>query len=237
MTAHITPPRGLTSRHRSNLRLGSAKKGCLIALVVLILLTVGLSVFAYTKWKQGAAWLMSVTTQQLVQQSPLAKEEKDRIVARVEALGSDFKQGKITGDQLTKVMQAIATSPIFPSGMVIAAERKYVNPSGLSNEEKDAGRRSLQRLARGVVENKVTLDEVEAAAGPITTKDAQGNVKLRDVVSDAELREFLANAKAKADEKNIPDEPYVINFADELDKVINEAINTTPPAAPAPGAT
>lgn len=215
-------------------RRGSAKKGCLIALVVVLILAVGIGVFVYTSWKGWTASIMTATTEQIVQQTPLAKEEKDRIVARVSALGTEFKDGKITMEQLGGVLTAIAESPILPSGMVIAAERKYINPSGLPNEEKEAGRRSLQRLARGVVEKKVTMDEAETAAAPITTKDAEGKTKLKETATDAELREFLANAKAKADEKNIPDEAYVVNFADELDKVINESLGRTPPAPTTP---
>lgn len=213
-------------------------KGCLIALVVLLIVGIALGFFVYSKWKDGAAWMMTKTTEQIVQQTPLAQEEKDRIIARVGALGDEFKQGKITSDQLGKVLEAIASSPILPSGMVIAAERKYINPSGLTDEEKHAGRRALQRLARGVVEEKITMNEAEAAATPITIKDPQGNTKLKDAATDAELREFLANAKSKADEKNIPDEAYTINFADELDKVINQALGRTPqsptPTAPSP---
>jgi hypothetical protein len=216
------------------LRRGSAKKGCLIALVVMLLLVVGAGVLIKVYWKAGAAWVMATTAEAMLQQSPLAQEEKDRILARVQGLGTEFKDGTITRDQLGSVLKAIVESPILPSGMVIAAERKYVNPSALSDEEKAAGRRSLQRLARGVVEKTVTMDEAEAVAAPITIKDAEGNTKLKEVVTDAELREFLASAKAKADEKNIPDEAYVINFADELDKVINESLVRTAPA-PIPG--
>lgn len=239
MSMH-TDDRPMIQRPRMSLptRRGGAKKGCLIALVVILLLGLGVGIYVYSNWKGWAASVMSATTEQLLQQSPLAKEEKDRIMARVDALGTEFKEGKITGEQLANVAKAIGESPILPSGMVIATERKYLNPSALSNEEKDAGRRSLQRMARGIVEKKITMNEAETAAAPISTKDANGNFKLKDAVTDAELREFLANAKAKADSVQIPDEPYVINFADELDKVIDQALGRAPatpaPATPAP---
>ena len=235
----------MIEQHTNSLpsRRGGAKKGCLIALVVIILLGVGIGVYVYSNWKGWAAGLMSATTEQVLQQSPLAKEEKDRIMARVNALGVEFKEGKITSDQLGNVAKAIGESPILPSGMVIATERKYLNPSALSNEEKEAGRRSLQRLARAIVEKKVTMDEAETAAAPIATKDANGNFKLKEAVTDAELRQFLANAKDKADAAKIPDEAYVINFADELDKVIDQALGRAPmtpktpsPSTPAPNA-
>lgn len=220
-------------------RRGGAKTGCLVALVVVLLLGAGLGYYVYSNWKSWAATTMKAATAQLVQQAPIPADERDRIVSRVDGLGTEFKDGKITLDQLGKVLEAIAQSPIFPSGMVIAAERKYLNPSGLPNEEKEAGRRTLQRLARGVVEKKVTMQEAETAAAPISTKDQQGSLTLKDMVTDAELREFLTNAKAKADAAQIPDEAYIINFADELDKVIAQALNRPLPAGtsvPAPTA-
>ncbi len=93
---------------------------------------------------------------QAIQQSQLPDDQKTRITKRVDGLADDFKNGKITFEDFGKVLEQIGDSPLLPLAMVYGAEEKYLKPSALSKEEKDAGVRSLQRLARGVAEKNIT---------------------------------------------------------------------------------
>lgn len=115
-------------------------------------------------------------------------------------------------------------SPILHVGMVMLAEEKYVKPSGLSDEEKADARRTLDRLARGVHEKKISETELEQVGAPITVTKPDGSTELKETVTDEELRAFLKLARDKADEHEVPDEPFDVNIAEELEKAIDSAL-------------
>ncbi len=47
---------------------------------------------------------------------------------------------------------------------------------------------------------------------------------LNQQLTDDELKAFLEKAKAKADAASIPDEPFEVNIADELEKAIDKVL-------------
>jgi len=52
-------------------------------------------------------------------------------------------------------MDELAKSPVMQSIVISAVESAYVEPSGLSAEEKQAAHLTLQRVLRGVFEQKI----------------------------------------------------------------------------------
>lgn len=215
-------------------RRGSFKTGCLIAVGIVLVLLVGGGIFAAMQWKNWAAMGIKAGTEATVNESDLPAEQKQRIIASINKVADDFKSGAVTTDQMGKIMEEIAKGPLLPVGVVFAAEEKYLKPSGLTQEEKDAGKRTTQRFARAIFERKFSDEEVHKILEPVSQGnltisnsgkpiDANRNFQLKDKVNDAELRDFLARAKAKADEKQIPDEEFQVNIADELDKAIKKA--------------
>jgi hypothetical protein len=97
---------------------------------------------------------------------------------------------------------------------------------------------SLQRFARGVFEKSIPTSAIDEVTGPISTKDAQGHTQFKQQLTTEELEEFIAAAKARADSAKVPNEPFQINVADELDKAIDKAMAnggaaTTPSDVPA----
>lgn len=219
----------------SGFRRGSFKTGCLIAVGVVLVLLIGGGIFVATQWKGWAAAGITAMAEGITQQSDLPQDQKDKVLTSIKGVADDFKAGKITTEQLGKVMEEVVSGPLLPVGIVAAAEEKYMKPSGLSQEEKDAGKRTMQRFARGLFEKKVAEADAQKVLEPIsqghlhisvngqqtTTKQ---DFRLKDKVNDAELRDFLARAKAKSDELQIPDEEYKVNVADELDKAIKKAL-------------
>lgn len=55
-------------------------------------------------------------------------------------------------------------------------------------------------------------------------RQPDGSEQLKERLTDAELKAFLEKAKEKADAANVPDEPFEVNIADELEKAIDKAL-------------
>lgn len=210
---------------RSDVRTrGSVLKGCLIAAGVVLVIAIIAGVFVARSWKGWFAESMKIVANQTISASQIPSDQKARITARVEAVAADFKAGKITTEQLTNAMQKVGESPILPLALVLEVDAKHLATSKLSDEEKAAGRRSLERFARGAVEKSIATSDIDAVMNTFTVADAHGMKQLKGVLSEGELRAALDSAKAKADAAKVPDESYSINFADEVDKVIDGAL-------------
>lgn len=208
-------------------RRGSLKVGCLVVLVILIVAIAAGVWYVRSNWRGWGAQVMQAASEGVVAQSGLPDDQKNQILAQVRSLGDDFKAGKITTDQMQHVMQEIVQSPLLPLAAVQAAKQKYVEPSDMTPDEKAAAIRSLQRYARGVYEQKIPRENIDDVIKPISTLKPDGRWELKSKPSRLELDQFVANAKAKADEAKIPDEPFDLNIADELKKAIDKALGRT----------
>lgn len=225
----------MATNRLNTVRRGSFKTGCLIAVGVIFVILVGAGIFVATQWKNWAATGITAMSEAMVQQAPLPQDQKDQILTSMKGVADDFKAGKITTEQLGSVMKEVAEGPILPASIVMAVDSAYLKPSGLPQEEKDAGKRTIDRFARGIYERKFTDEEVHkvlepvsqgnvAIGGPNQQVNQNRNYQLKQKVNDAELRDFLARAKTKADEKQVPDEAFNVDVAAELDKAIKKAL-------------
>ncbi len=196
--------------------------GCLLAGMLVIALVIG--VWVALSWKGWVAETSKVVAAQVVAQSSLKPEDKVRITKRIDQLADDFKSGKVSSEQAVKVLSQIGQSPLFPIAMVMAAEEKYVKPSGLSADDKTAAQLTLQRLARGAFEKKIPEADLKEVMQLLMQKQADGQEQLKQTLTDAELTAFLDKAKQKADTASVPDEPFEVDIADELEKAIDRAL-------------
>ncbi|MFM9996715.1 MAG: hypothetical protein ACKVU4_13060 [Phycisphaerales bacterium] len=234
----IEPPPALASRR------GSVVVGCLVALVIVIAIALAGGIYVWMSWKGWAASITRATVREVLKESNLAEDQKQAITAEIETLTKDFEAGRVSFDDLRRVGEEIESSPLIPLAGVQLAKEKYIDGSVMSAEEKAASERTLQRFARGVHERKITPAEekITDAIKPIVRLKPGNNWELKDNPTRLELDQFLANCKAEADAAQIPDEPFVIDFAAELRKIIATARNPgssppTPaelPAAPTP---
>ena len=222
-------PKNITECTQSNPR-GGALKGCLIALVIVGLIA-GVSVwFIATHWKGWTASGITKVAEEGIKQSDLPAAEKPEMIAEVEAFAADFESGKVSTTQFFEAIRGLSEGPLFPVGMVYAVDEGYIKPSGLSDEDKAAGTRALQRFARGLYESTLNMDDYKAMAKPIGYENPDGSFHLnpKTSVNDDMVRQTIANAKAKADEIGIPDEAFVIDLSDELKKKLDKARTSTP---------
>ncbi len=199
--------------------------GCLI--IALVALIAGIFVAIYLKdiLAGTARWIATVA----VEKSKLPQEQKQAIIEQIDRLIDDYKEGRITEDHLKHVLQQISESPLLPLGAVMYMEHQYVTPSGLTPAEKEKAKLTLQRLARGVFEEKIPEQAIQQIVLPLSEVDEDGDMDLKDTVTDEELRQFLQMAQDKVEEAGISQEPFVVNIADEIRKAIDNALQEPPP--------
>ena len=205
--------------------------GCTIALIgcgaVAVLMVIGVAVgvwYVANNIRTIASNIAETVVIESVKDSKLPQDQKDRIVARVSQVKEDFQAGKISDEQVEQVFKNLAASPLLPLGAVEFYEEHYIKPSELSEEEKTAAIRTLERFARGVYEEKIPRDDIDKVTAPISEKNAQGEQELKDDPTADELRSMLKLAKERADKANVPDEPFEVNVADELDRAIDAGL-------------
>lgn len=213
---------------RTDPRRGGFLKGCLIALAVMAVIGILVGIYVAMHLKTWAAQAAKAVARSAVEQSQLSDDQKKRIVARIDSLADDFESDKITMEQMAQVFEEIGKSPLLHVAMVKAAEEKYIKPSALSAEEKAAGVRSLERLARGVHENSIPQEALQEVLDPIEATDANGQKQLKEQVTTDELKAFLAAAKKRADDAKVPDEAFTVDVAGELEKAIDRALSKPP---------
>jgi hypothetical protein len=209
---------------------GGVLAGCLIVLAIVVAIVAGIGIYVGLHWKGWTADIMQQAATAIVNESDLPQDQKTQIIAEVQKLGTDFKDGKVSLDQMQKVGMEIAESPLIHLAGVQAARQKYIEPSDMTVDEKAAANRSLQRFARGVFENKIPKEAIDDVVKPITTLKPDGKWEFKEKPTRLELDQFVANAKSKADEAKIPDESFDLNIAAELKKAIDKALGRATPA-------
>jgi hypothetical protein len=209
-----------TSRNRGER--GGVLKVILIIVGVFFVLCLAGDIYVATHWKGWVANAANRGAETILRDSGLPEDQRKSIIADIRKLGDDFQAGRITTEQLGKITQAITTGPLLPLASVQAAKEKYIEHSDMTQKEKADAILSLQRFARGVVEKKISRDEVTDVVKPVSDLMPNGRWKLKDKPTRMEIDQFIENVKARADSLNIPEEPYDLNIADELKKAIEQ---------------
>lgn len=213
-------------------RRGGIGKGCLIAAGVVLAIIIAVAIWVALNWKGWAGSAMRQGTTAIVQQSALPQEEKTAVLTRVDAITKDFEDGKISTEQFGNVMKALAESPIMAAGAVYGVDKAHIEKSGLTKEEKAAGRLELQRVARGVSDGVLKPHDLQAVIDTISEKDPFGNKKVKQKLTDADLKALFVKAKETADAGKISNEPFTIDLIYEIDKVIAKGLGRPEPAPP-----
>lgn len=223
------------SKAGRGVRRGGLLQGCLIALVVIVVLLGVAGYFAYTNFRSFAAQAMQTQISAAIDKSQLPEDQKAGIKAEVQTLAQDFKDKKVTLEQLGQILEELTEGPILPIGGVALVEEKYIKTSAMTDEEKAASVRTLRRFARGLAEKKIQREVLNDVVKPIVNIKADGSWQFKETVTAQELQQFLDAVKTKADEAQIPDEDYVVDVAGEVRRAIakvRSTVETTAPAAP-----
>lgn len=215
--------------------------GCLSVVFLGLLGLLFGGMYVANNWKSWAAPAVTEIMANGIRDTDLTSEQKRELIARVEAMGTEFEAGTLTFEDLTKIGETLETSPLIAVGVVEALNAVYIKPSDLTDDEKAEAMLLNQRLARGMFEDRITPEELEPVLAPLsdvgsvdvtrTTSDESfapsfeiKNLKDPEQITADELRAYMAEARSLLEMKAIPDEPFEIDIIEEIDKVIEEAI-------------
>ncbi len=169
---------------------------------------------------------------QAIEESDLEADDKRMVMQQVDRLVDGYKQGKVDIQKLGTLVEDFTKSPLMDLLIAFGAKVKYIDNSGLSPEEKAEAEKTLQRVARGVIEEKITQEQLDVALNHISNKMSNGQRQFKDEVSDEKLREFLKECKRLADEAMVPDEEHKVDIGGELKKLVDKALGELPAEAP-----
>ena len=207
--------------------------GCLIVFVVVLVLGIIAGVYAYRKFPEWAAMGISEGAKQMINETELPEEEKVDISVQIDRLAEATRERKLTLTQMGEFLQNLVQSPLMTTLAMSMIDKKYIEPSGLSDEEKSEARVTVQRFMRGAIDEKITQPEVEKAMEPVSTRKPDGNMELKEKVTDDELKEFLATAKEQADAAGIPEEVEAVDPSDEFKRIVDKTLGEGGDEAPA----
>ena len=202
----------------------SCLMGCLAVAVFLLVLLLVLGVWIARNWRELAADGASQLVQQAIDASDLPQQEKVEVMAQVDRVTDAVRDGRMSIAQLKTLFERLSQSPLMASLMVTAVDEKYLNKSGLTQEDKAAGRLAVRRFVRGVIDERIPAAQVDAVLAPIGNRKPNGEVELKDNVTDAELQAFFAAAKAEADKAGIPEQPEEVDPSEEFQRIVDEAL-------------
>lgn len=198
--------------------------GCLAMLVMVLLFATLFGIWVSRNWREWASTAASEVMKQGIDASELPPAEKAEIKAQVDRLSDEFRDGKLSAQQVGRIIERLATSPLMAIIVMPAIEKQYFDKSGLSVEEKAEGKRSLQRFWRGLIDGKIKPESVDLVMIHIADQAPDGGWRLRQRVSDDDLRAALDEAKSLADEADVPAEPEEFDPSEEFRKAIDEAL-------------
>ena len=198
----------------------------LVGLVAFVLIIVAVGVYAAKPYNVWIANGITAGMNAVINNSDIPEEEKAEVTRIISRLKEGYLAEEITMAQLGLVLEEIGTCPALPIGLVVQFEQSYVTPSGLNADEKMAARLHLNRLARGLADERIDWAVIEQILDPISDTGADGKKNLRspDRVTDHEILEVLVTAKEIADEAEISEEMIEIDISDEFQKSVEHAL-------------
>ncbi len=210
--------------------------GCLVVGVLGLLVCGGVAWYLAKNMKSIASNVARQAIVSTIEQSELDPAEKRAVIAEVDRVVDQYRTGQITLEDLGLIFEELAKSPVMQKLVIYAVEKQYVEPSGLTDEEKRAAHLTLQRVLRGMHEQKIQQDDLEPALDHLSVKKQDGRRQMKNVVTDGELRRFLAECQRVADQAGVPVEPFEMKISEEFRKAVDRALRSPhKPETPAGG--
>lgn len=203
--------------------------GCLITLGICGVLCAGVGYYAYSNASKFAIQTARAGVEAMLQESDLPQEERDAIMVQFERVATAYENGDITLEETGQLMQDLLESPLMSIVILDQIEMRYLDSSGLSEEEQEEAKQTLARIVRGAQEKKLDQKELEELSRHVLVdpdEDAGPNQQreLKTTMTDEELRTFFAEAKQLADEKEIPEDVVPDKISEVIRGVVDEAL-------------
>lgn len=229
-------------RNRSQAARGGVLQGCLIALGVLVLLVVIGGVFVAMNWRGWTASLIEQGMTTVIDEADVSDADAAAMKGEVASLMQDFRDEKVSFEDLAHVAEELAESPVMTAASVMFVDKTYVQSSSLPPEEKAEGTTQISRLMRGLFSEEISKTKIDDVTEPIhydpstdkkppvqiNSNNLNMQLKSPDDVTPEQLRAFLNNCKTTADEAGIPPERYEVDMAAEFSAAIDRALGRAP---------
>jgi len=199
-------------------------KGCLIASVVVLLLVMIAGIWIARNWRD---WITNVSTEAIergMEKSGLPEQEQREVMDELNRIFRAFQEKRVSEKQLERFLSELARSPLMTSFFVSAVRTRYLDDSGLSEEERREGERNLGRFVKGVLEGKIQQEAIDRAFATVADKQPDGDWQLREQVSDEQLKKLFSIARVEADGAEIPEEVEEVDPSDEIGRIVDEAL-------------
>jgi hypothetical protein len=203
--------------------------GCFI-LTIILCLTCGFGIWWVTANLRTVGTNMTRAMLKLgIKEMKLPDDQQSRIFDRIDNVSKQFREEKISFEKLERIFQKLGESPLFPASSALLVERVYLDQSGLGDDEKEAGKLAIRRFARGSLEQSISEQRNGEVLDIISVWNPETkNREFLEDLNDQQLRDFIAEAKRAADEAGVVENIPKINFADEFDRVIDQALAEEP---------
>ncbi|HED54663.1 MAG TPA: hypothetical protein ENJ00_10755 [Phycisphaerales bacterium] len=238
-----TPQQNTEGYEEFDARKGSGKKillvGCL-SIIIAAMMLVGIGgVIVWKNWRPWVANIANVTLENGLDEFHLPQAEHDAMLARGKALIEEFRQKRISLEELKAIGDSMSDSDLMPMLVVKAMQGAYIAPSELSDEDKARGELAFGRLARGFVDDVLKDEDFKRVLQPISknntvniTVDDNGtsvddrnfSLKNPSAVTTEELLRMIAAAEQLAEEKDLPPEPLDVDIVAEFDRIVKETL-------------
>ena len=211
-------------------------KGCLIITAVLLIIGALGIWYTATHWHGWVASLFDNLVDETLNQVDLPETEKAEIQDQVKRVTDALREGRITNQQVGRLIEQLAESPLVGAWILFTIEQQYLDASGLSDEEKEAGRKAWQRVTHGVRDRQISEHDLDALLHHIGTKNQDGQWEPRETISDEELSAFLDECGRLADKAGVAEEVDSVDLSEELKRIIDTVLSAEDPALEDPSA-
>ena len=200
--------------------------GCgVLSVALLVALILGGYYFAH-QGKQVVADAVVKVAINALRQSELPEVQQARLVSQIDNLVQGFKAGEITLEQLGEIVERLVdNNTIVAAGLLYVVEHHVLDEVELSPDVRQDAHRAVQRLARGVVEEKIEMKALETAAEPLLEIGPDGRKELKSDLSGDEIQQLIDTSTQLADQAEIPDEPFEIDIAAEFDSLVKDVLS------------
>ncbi len=227
-------------------RRGNLLVGCGVVLAILVILAAIGGYIVATNWRSWTASTSTKMIDSMLTEAQIDPAEHAEIMVHINSVMERFENKEITVEQIGRIVEELAESPVIPAALVIGLDKLYITSSGLPEEERTQARIDLTRFTQGLFDESIEPKAIDEVLEPVITNtpdkdDIKLNLKLdengrtitalrsADEVSDEELRTLIATAKAKADEAGVGPTPPPVDLSDEIERAIGIALGEITP--------
>ena len=209
-----------------------AAVGCGSLLLIAFILMGVVGWYVASNAKSIAADGVVIVSERILQDSGMPEAQREQVVARVRRIADGFKSGDVTLEDLEKFGEKLAEDKaIIASGLLYFIDSQVLKNSDLDEDQRERAGRALQRVARGVVEDKIELESLEGLVNEFLDPPGNdGNRQLKKNLTSEEVEEVIATATELADQAEVPDEPFEIDIVEHIDSIIDEVLEPSPDA-------